>query len=319
MELSEDSGRTQANPPPTGGELQEEWRLEKVRLHLWSARNHLEAAQTRVEGQHDVEVPVTPSESLAPFARLEMAIYTGTAAEHYLKALLISFGLRTRIKEGKHWRDLDFRRMFQNATKVSPDVDLHKDRIMEVAKSRNRAIHEGRGPDAATAIRNVVATEEFANCVMKDLRSAGATVVTEFEAFDEFQWSLAESRAFDDHEADVRDRIRAAASLYQDKFGGRDAEEVAALVELDREGWLAVADPEARYIDCECPACGSCGIETVNLSYLDISIESEPEYLEYATVDRFFCVACGLDLWGSMELDWAGIPRKDPHDLLRYW
>lgn len=58
--------------PLTAQQLQEreERRTEDVRRLLWSARNHLEAAQAKVEAEYDKLDRVTPSESLSPFVRL---------------------------------------------------------------------------------------------------------------------------------------------------------------------------------------------------------------------------------------------------------
>lgn len=287
----------------------EERRDGHLRQLLWSARNHLEAAQARAEDQYDMQDPVTPSESLGPFVRQEIAIYAGTAAEHFLRALIVSSGANVRKR--------DMPAMFREAKMVFPDVDMHEHRIMSVSKSRNAAIHQGNGPDFHEAIRNVTATEDFADYVIKELRRAGNPVLAEFREFDDFRASEAASRAMDEWESDVRARISTAAASYTAKTDGRDSDEVAALLELDREGWLSAADPAARYVDRECPACRSSGFVILVVEYKDVGDE---DVVEYAHVERFFCVACGLDL-GYSDLPFAGIADtySDPDPDLFDW
>ena len=289
----------------------EELRKEVVRRLLWSARNHLQAAQARVEGEYDTQDLVTPSESLGPFVRQEIAIYTGTAAVHLLKALIMS-----APKTVKSVRNLEIHDLFREAKRAFPDVDLHQTAITKVNKSRNRAVHDGIGPDRETAIRNVSATEEFADYVIKELRRVCSPILAEFREFDDFQHSEAASRAMDEWESDVRARINAAAASYAAKFGGRDAAEVAALLELDREGWLTSADPAAQHVDCECPACRSSGFVILRVDHVDVG----DDIVEYAHAHRFFCVACGLDL-GHSDWPFAGITDtySDPDPDLFDW
>jgi hypothetical protein len=275
----------------------EEWRTEAVRRLLWSARNHLEAAQAKVEGEYDTLDPVTPSKSLSPFERQEVAIHTGTASEHLLKALIMSAPTKVRSP-----RKLPTHQLFPEAENTFPDVQLHKTAINEVNKVRNFAIHDGTGPDRVTTIRIVRATEELAGYVIKELRTASNPVLEEFRAFDDFRWSEAASRAMDALASDVHARIKAAADTYASRFGKRDAEEFAALLELDREGWLAAADSNVRHVDRECPACKYSGFVLLTMDHVVVG----SDIVEYAHAHRFFCVACGLDLEHS---DWpfAGI------------
>ena len=159
----------------------------------------------------------------------EIAIHTGVATEHFLKALILSDPRTRKVP------DEDTYGLVQRAVRVSPNVDLHKAAIKRVGKSRNDAIHHGRGPDRGAAIRNVVATEEFAHLVIGELQRAGHPVLAEFREFDEFQGEEAASRAMLRWQSDVRARITTAAESFAAKTGGRDADGVAAILELDRK------------------------------------------------------------------------------------
>ena len=163
---------------------------------------------------------------------------------------------------------------------------------------------------------NLVATEEFANFVNRELHKVNHPVLGELKEFDAFQDSEAASRALLEWESEVQRRIESAARLFATRAGGRDAEEVAALVELDREGWLTAADPAARYRERECPACGSNGFVIIEVEHVD----SAGSIAEYARADRFFCVACGLEL-GYFDWPFAGIADdySDPDPDLFAW
>ena len=280
-------------------------REERMRQLLWSARNHLQAAQARVEELYEMPDPVTPP-GLGPFERQEIAIYTGAAAEHLLLGLLLSSGQPTRRME-------DVTGRLKRAEQAFPDVALHSYALRRVNEARNNAIHRGRGPKVAEAIQNFSATEEFASFVNRELRAAGNSVHADFSEFDEYQASEAASRALTAFESEVQSRIRAAAAGYVAKTGGRDADEVTALLELEREGWLRAADPEALYEALECPACGSNAFAILCLERID----SDMGIIEYVRADRFFCVACGLDLEDS-EWPFAGITDtfSDPNPEL---
>jgi hypothetical protein len=279
-----------------------------VRQLLWSARNHLEAAETRVDAQYSAEESVTPLNSLTPFVRQEIAIYTGTAAEHLLRALLTG--------AGKEVLKTDMSTLVSRAKGLFPDFALHRNALRRVGRSRNAAIHEGQGPGLREAIINLRATEEFAHFVNRELQRVSHPVLGEFKEFDDFQDSEAASRALLEWESEVQRRIGSAARLFAAKSDGRDVEEVAALVELDREGWLAAADPAARYRERECPACGSVGFVIIDVEQLDRA----GSIVEYANARRFFCVACGLDL-DSSDWPFAGITDEysDPDPDLFAW
>ena len=283
----------------TADELKlEEQRQKAVRRLLWSARNHLEAAQAKVEGEYDTLDLVTPSRSLSPFVRLEVAIHTGTAAVHLLKALILSAPRKVR----QPVENLEIHGLFREAKRAFPDVQLHETAIKKVNKVRNRAIHDGTGPVIETTISNVCATENLWDYVIQELRTTRSPVLEEFRAFDDFQHSEAAARALDAWASDVQARIKAAADSYAARFGTSDAAEVAALLELHREGWLAAADPDARHVDRECPACNYRGFVTLMVDHVVVGCD----IVEYARVHRFFCVACGLDL-GDSDLPFAGI------------
>ena len=308
--------QTDADQPLLPGQTPQEFEEEKaarrnrnLRTLLWSAVNHLQAAQALVEEQYDALDPAAPSESVSPFVLLEIAIHSGTAAEHFLKALILS------TPKPRNLRKLDRFQLFSEAKRTFSTVGLHEPAIEDVQNCRNRAIHHGRAPDRGTAIRNVLATEEFASYVVKELSRADSSVLAEVQALNDFQESEAVSDAMREWESDVRDRVSAAAASYAARTAGRDPDEVAALLELEREGWLAAADPAARYVDRDCPACGSTGYVILVVEHLDVGNE---ETVAYAHVDRFLCVACGLGL-GSPDLPFAGITDtySDPHpDLL---
>jgi hypothetical protein len=296
--------------------MSEERRNEHIRRLLWSARNHLEAALARADDLHAAEDSLTPFRSqdppvrLDPFVRQEIAIHAGVATEHFLKALILSDPKSPRLADG------DMHSLLQRAVTVSPDVDLHKTAIKRVGKSRNAAIHDGRGPDRGMAIRNVMATEEFAHHVFRELRRAGHPVLAEFREFDEFKDEEGASRAMHAWQSDVRARITEAVNSFAAKTEGRDVDEVAALLELDREAWLKAADPEALYEDQECPACKSGGFIILRLEEVDLP---DGSVAEYAQVSRFYCLACGLDLDYS-DLQFAGITDtfSDPNPELLY-
>ena len=300
-------------PPLTATQLQErdERRKEHVRRLLWSARNHLEAAQSRVEGEYGTHDAVTPSESLGPFVRQEIAMHAGTAAAHLLKVLILS-----HPKGGRPLQKLEIHSLFCEAKKWFPDIEAHENAIKRVNNARNRAVHEGKGPDRAGAIWFVSATEEFADYVIKEPRTAGSPVLAEFRKFDDFQHSEAASRAMSEWESEVRAKVDAAAASYAAKFAGRDADEVAALLELDREGWLTAADPADRLVDRECPACRSSGFVILHVDH----VGRDDVNVEYAHAHRFFCVACGLDL-GHSDWPFAGITDtySDPDPDLFDW
>lgn len=197
-----------------------------------------------------------------------------------------------------------------------PDVELHEDAFKRVNKARNRAVHDGTAPDPATAIRIVRDTEELADYVIRELRTGRSPVLEEFREFDEFRHSEAASHALEELASDVRARINAAADSYAARFGNRDSAEVAALLELDREGWIRVADPHARHVDRECPACKYSGFVMLAVDYVEVG----DDIVEYVHAYRFFCVACGLDLEHS---DWpfAGITDtySDPDPEIFDW
>lgn len=296
--------------------MSEQRRNEYVRRLLWSARNHLEAALARADELDAADEPMTPLHTLDPPVRLdpfvlqEIAIHTGVATEHFLKVLILTDPKTGKVPDG------DLRTLIMWAARVSPNVDQHKKAIKRLGQSRNDAVHRGKGPDRGTVINNVLATEEIAHHVIQQLRSAGNPVLAEFKEYDEFLGEEAFARALDRWQSDVHARIATASERFAGRTSGRDADEVAALLELDREGWRKAADPEARYENHECPACRSSGYMILEVDEVELP---DGSVAEYARVARYFCPACGLDLDPS-ELEYAGVTDtySDPHPELLY-